>query len=116
MKKSLFALSAVALSLATVLTGCVERRVVYVSSPPPSPGPPPADIVVSETPPPLQQEVIVASPGPAYYWVPGYWSWQGRWIWVRGAWTIRPHPHAVYVAGRWAHRGHGYVWIGGHWR
>jgi hypothetical protein len=115
MKKSIFGLSLIALSLAAILTGCVHRRVVYLSTPP-QPGPPPVDVVVSQAPPPAQQEVIVASPGPSYYWVPGYWSWQGHWIWVRGAWTLRPHPRAVYVAGRWVHRGHGYVWVSGRWR
>lgn|SRR5579883_1094036 len=106
---SLF-LAAATLSLAP---GCVERRVEYIQAPPPPPG---GEVVVNEAPPAPPQEVIVASPGPEYVWTPGYYTWRGGWVWVRGAWVIRPHPHAVWVAGHWGLRGHGYVWIGGHWR
>ena len=103
------------LGLATValFAGCVERRVVYVQTPPPGPS---GEVVVSEAPPAPPQEVIVAAPGPGYVWVPGYYSWQGHWVWMRGAWVVRPHPYSVWVGGHWGRRGHGYVWVGGHWR
>jgi hypothetical protein len=97
-----------------LFVGCVERRVVYVQSPPPAPAM--AEIVVSQAPPTPPQEVIVAAPGPGYVWVPGYYQWHGRWVWERGAWVVRPHPHAVWVGGHWDRRGHDYVWRGGHWR
>jgi len=94
--------------------GCVERRVVYV--PQPTGGPPPAETVVAEAPPPPQTEVIVTAPGPEYVWVPGYWAWNGRWVWIGGRWGSRPHPHAVWVGPRYVRRAHGYVYVHGYWR
>ena len=115
-----FIFATLLVGVVTIFTGCFllhhHQEGMSVSYPPSDAVSPPADIVVSEAPPPPAHEVIVASPGPAYSWVPGYWSWQGRWVWVRGAWVIRPDAHAVYVPGRWVHRGHGYVWNSGHWK
>jgi hypothetical protein len=66
---------------------------------------------------PPQVEVVPVSPGPNYYWVPGYWAWRGGgWIWIRGTWVLPPRHGAVWVSGHWAHHGHGYVWVGGGWR
>jgi len=52
---------------------------------PPAPTYVPAD----QTPPPPQVEVISVSPGPDYYWTPGYWGWNGGWIWIGGGWGLR---------------------------
>jgi len=98
-----------------LLSGCVEHRVVYVQGPPPVVAVAPSP-VVSQPPPAPVKEVVVAAPGPGYVWVPGHWSWHGRWVWVRGAWVAVPRRHAVWVPGYWAQRPQGYVWIGGHWR
>jgi hypothetical protein len=103
--------------------GCVTRT-VYVERPGATPSaevvtaPPTAsaEVVVQEPPPPLRTEVIVEPPGPGYVWTPGYWSWQGRWVWIGGRYVVRPHPHAVWVTGRWVRRGHGHVWVAGRWR
>lgn len=122
-------------------SGCVERRIVYVPStqPPPAvvyqsgpavvqaPAPPPgtatppppdptAPVVVSQIPPAPPVEVIPPPPSPEYAWTPGYWTWQGRWVWVRGVWVVPPRPHAVWGRGHWARHGRGYVWVGGSWR
>ncbi len=113
MKKSVFGLGMLGFSL-VVLTGCYERR-VYVQGPPVAVYEP-AGVVVTAAPPAPRPEVIVAAPGPAYVWCPGYWSWQGRWVWVSGAWAVRPHTGARWVPGYWTHRGHGYVYFSGHWR
>ncbi len=117
-------------SLALV-AGCVERRVEYVpvqtapvvvqAAPPtgvePVPGSPAAaPTVVYQTPPPPQVEVVPMSPGPGYAWVPGYWGWNGEWVWVSGRYVVRPHAHAVWVRGHWSPHGRGYVWVGGRWR
>jgi hypothetical protein len=97
-----------------LFVGCVERRTVYVQTP--APPPVSAEVVVNEAPPAPPREMIVVAPGPDYVWVPGYYAWHGRWVWMRGAWVVRPRPHAVWVSGHWAPRAHGYVWTGGHWR
>jgi hypothetical protein len=67
-------------------------------------------IEVGGGPPGLRVEAAVASPGPGYYWVPGYWDWVGAdWTWVPGSWVRPPRAHAVWVAPRYDHRR-------GHWR
>jgi len=105
--------------LVTLGSGCVERRVEYVPVPSQQVISSPADAsVVTEAPPPPQVEVVPVAPGPEYVWTPGYWTVGvgGRWVWVGGRYAARPHPHAAWVAGHWARHGHGYVWVGGHWR
>jgi hypothetical protein len=115
-------------TVAALLAGCVERRVVYVPQPAPaSPStvvaaPPPQVEVAPETPPPgeipppLQTEVVTVAPGAEYVWMPGVWVWRGRWIWGPGHWVIGPHPHAVWFPGRWERHGRRSVWVGGYWR
>ena len=58
--------------------------------------------VVAVAPPPLQAEVIVAPPGPGYFWIGGYWNWLGG----RHAW----------VGGRWESQRSGYQWAPHQWR
>jgi hypothetical protein len=91
--------------LASVLffTGCYHSASVgvYVSTPPPPP--------IAET--------IVVSPGPGYYWVPGYQSWNGvRYVWSPGHWERVPVGRRRWIPGHWAHNGRGWYWIEGHWR
>ncbi len=83
---------------------------------PPAPAPPTTSTIIEQAPPAPQVEVVPISPGPNYYWVPGYWSWNGGWVWVGGHWAARPWTGAVWVGGGWARHGRGYIWIGGHWR
>lgn len=74
-------------------------------------------VTVAQAPPPPQAEAIPISPGPGYYWTPGYWAWQGNnWVWIGGAWVVRPGPGVVWVPGHWVRHGHGWIWVGGHWR
>ena len=87
-----------------------------VSAPVPQPVTPAPAVVAPAAPPPLQVEVAPVPPGPDYVWMPGYWSWNGAWVWVGGNYVVRPRPHAVWVGGHWTRHGRGYVWIGGHWR
>ena len=104
--------------LTSFLSGCVQRRVVYVRDPVVAPGPPPAmeEVVITRPPPAPQVEIVGPAPGPDHVWVPGCWEWRGAWVWVGGRWAIGPHPHAHYVPGRWNRHGHSYVWIRGYWR
>jgi len=100
------------LAVVSLLSGCVERRVVVRERVPAEP----AQVVVTEAPPAPQVEVAPASPGPEYVWVGGYWSWQGRWVWMPGRWALRPAHHSVWVPGHWAARRRGWVWVQGHWQ
>ena len=105
-------LASIALSL---ISGCVERRVVVRERVPVLPAGRVVE-VVPEAPPPPQQEVIVEAPGPDYVWIGGYWVWQGRWVWSPGHWVARPYVGAVFAPGHWIHRGHRWAWEPGHWR
>ena len=105
----------IALALLVGMLGCAKHHQAKMSTPVEVP-PPPVEVYVNEAPPRMPTETTGPAPAPSYCWVPGYWAWQGSWVWVRGAWVIPPHPHATYVPGRWTHRGHGYVWTSGHWR
>jgi hypothetical protein len=101
-----------------LLAGCVEREVVYRDRPAP---PPSQQIVVEDTtpaPPPVQVEVVTEAPGPleVWFWVPGCWEWRGSWVWAGGHWAERPHRGAIWVRSGWVVRGHGRVWVSGHWR
>ena len=108
-------------AMVALTVGCAERRVVYVPVHQAPPGmmatnAPAGPVVVDQAPPSAQVEVIPATPGPAYYWVPGYWGWQGGgWVWIRGAWVLPPWHGAVWVHGGWyRHRGH-WVYRAGRW-
>ncbi|HEX3627703.1 MAG TPA: hypothetical protein VH280_20025 [Verrucomicrobiae bacterium] len=92
------------ISLAACLAlfaGCVTEQ-----APPPGP----------ESPPPPETEVIPPQPNVTFVWTPGFWDWQGRWIWRSGYWGPRPRPGAVWVQGRWVHHGHRDVWVRPHWQ
>lgn len=72
---------------------------------------------VGGPPPGLRAEVAVTSPGPGYYWVPGYWDWANAdWTWVPGAWTRPPRDRAVWVAPRYDHRRGHWRYQRGHWQ
>jgi hypothetical protein len=78
--------------------------------------PPPLNVAGVEQPPPAPRvEVVTVAPGPDYYWVGGYWRWNGSWVWVSGRWVVRPWHGAVWAGGHWDRHGHGYVWVDGHW-
>ena len=90
--------------------------------PPPAPAPvpmqpPPQTVVVAPSAPPAALvEVIPYAPDPTYVWAPGYYTWNGGWVWVGGRYIVRPRPGVVWVGGHWGRHGRGYVWIGGGWR
>ncbi len=116
-------------------------QVVYAPQPgqpmPPS-GPPPGTIYQPSTPPPgaMQQpqvveqqpiivqsappapivEAVPVSPGVEFVWTPGYWGWNGRWVWMSGRWAHPPRGHSVWVRGGWNRHGGGYRWEPGRWR
>ena len=114
MKKSIFIKSALIAATLPFFAGCVEREVVYRDRPAPG------TVIVEQPsePPPPQTEIITVAPGPLalWFWAPGCWEWRGHWVWNGGHWIARPHPRAVWVSSGWVHRGHGHVWVAGHWR
>ena len=99
----------------TAPTPAPDAAAAPSAAPTPEAPPPPA-VVAPTAPPPPQVEVVTVAPGPAYVWAPGYWSWNGSWVWIRGSWVIRPHYGAIWVGPHWIRHGHGYVWVRGHWR
>src|SRR5687767_7178753 len=101
-------LAAIVTGAALLSPGCARRERVVYRDPPPVVVQQPR-VVVTHPPPPPQGEVIPPPPGRGYAWVPGYWTWNGRWLWVSGAWVPNPHPRARYVPGHWARRRGGYV-------
>jgi len=70
--------------------------------------------------PPAPPREVVPPPPPEHRdwaWHAGFHRWEGdHYVWVPGYYVAPPHPHAVWVAGHWAHRGGEYVFVEGHWR
>jgi len=98
--------------------------VVVQAAPPPvvvQAGPPPPPVAetfqVEVEPPAPVVEAVPVAPGPDFFWIGGRWSWQGRWVWVRGHFERHPHwhPGGYWEAGHWD-REHGhFVWHEGRW-
>jgi hypothetical protein len=116
MNKSFIACSVLFIAILALVTGCAEPSSNVHH--PVAPGDQPGARVVYQAPPPPQEQASVRAPGPeyAYSWIPGYWTWQGKWVWANGTWVPRPRPHAEWVPGQWAKRGHRYIWIRGRWQ
>lgn len=94
-------------------------RVNNTSIAPPLPEPPVA------APLPPEHEIAVAPPQtivevvppvrPGYFWIGGYWGWEGRrHVWIPGRWTIS-RPGYLWVAPRWEPYGHGWRFHEGRW-
>ncbi|MGA7284703.1 MAG: hypothetical protein WBW87_09215 [Candidatus Cybelea sp.] len=73
-------------------------------------------VYVQTAPPAPIYEVVPGAPGPNYYWVGGYWRWNGyRYVWAHGYYAAAPYSGAVWHAGHWAHDRYGWSWRAGHW-
>jgi hypothetical protein len=80
-------------------------------------GPPRAQVFVSIGPPRPIVERRIPAPGPGFFWVAGFHTWNGRsYAWVPGRWERIPPGRRSWVAGHWAHERRGYYWVDGHWR
>ena len=76
-----------------------------------------AQVVVTVRPPRPLAERRGPRPDARHVWVPGFQRWDGRaYAWQAGRWEAPPRPRARWVPPRWVHRGHGWVFIEGHWR
>lgn len=91
---------------ATLLGACVVA---------PAPGyPPPGPLVVAPPPAP-EVEVIGVAPAPGYFWIHGFWGWEGgRHVWVPGRWEA-PRPGYRWVPHAWVGEGNGYRLHPGRW-
>jgi hypothetical protein len=79
-----------------------------------------AQVVVRIGPPPPRPVERIPPPPPEHRdwaWHAGYHRWDGaHYVWVPGEYVAPPRPHAVWIAGHWARRNGGYVFVEGHWR
>ena len=99
------------LLLASALGGAIASGAILPAAAQVSGG-----IYIQTGPPAPMYEPVPAMPGPGYYWVPGYWSWNGyRYIWVHGRYSYPPYSGATWHPGHWAHNGYGWYWRPGHW-
>ncbi|MCS6799743.1 MAG: hypothetical protein NZ898_14720 [Myxococcota bacterium] len=75
----------------------------------------PAYVEVDSECPAPQQEAAVEASVQGVVWVPGYWDWRGRWVWVAGHFQrvrsgyVWQPPVCVFVAGK-------YRYHPGYWR
>jgi hypothetical protein len=83
---------------------------------------PEADIVAEQTttaptaPPPVKVEAPPAAPVATVVWVPGFWQWDGAaWIWIGGAYQLRPTASLTWRAPAWKPRGSVHVLVPGAW-
>jgi hypothetical protein len=73
-------------------------------------------VYVQTGPPAPIYETVPASPGSGYYWVGGYYRWNGyRYVWVPGHYAGRPYAGAVWRPGHWVQGPNGWYWRAGHW-
>lgn len=104
------------IALATLVSGCVQERVVHDR---------PVivehrvvqrddvEVVAPRPPPPRIEERVELRPG--YVWSRSYWRWNGHdYVMVRGHWEpLRVGYH--YVHPHWEQRGDGWHWRAGVW-
>ena len=70
--------------------------------------------VQTATPPPPQVEVVPPAPGPAYFWIAGYWRWEGgAHVWVPGYWEAA-QPGRRWVPAHWVASGAASRYVPGH--
>jgi hypothetical protein len=73
-------------------------------------------VYAERRPPPDRVEVVVASPGPGYAWVPGYWRWEHHdYFWTPGRWVRVHRGYHRWAPGHWEHRAHQWYWVEGRW-
>ena len=76
------------------------------------------NIGVEAGPPPIPREVIVASPGPGFIWLGGFWDGApGHYQWTRGHWERPPQGRTHWNAPHWDRDRNGhYRKTEGRWR
>jgi WXXGXW repeat (2 copies) len=97
--------AAIVAALSVSLSACVvyPARGYYIGGP------------VAVAPPPVQVETYGVAPAPGYFWVGGYWGWEGgRHVWHGGRWEA-PRAGYRWEPHRWVHERDGWHLSGGHW-
>ena len=57
-------------------------------------------------------EARIATPGPGYVWVPGYYNWDGRaYAWAPGRWERPPRGRARWEPAHWAKERRGWFFV-----
>ena len=71
--------------------------------------------VVTVAPPAPQVDVVIAAPGPGYFWIGGHWGWLGgRHVWVGGRWEAH-RPGWRWAPFGWARHRRGWRAVPGRW-
>ena len=70
---------------------------------------------VTVAPPAPRVEVVGVAPAPGYFWISGFWNWEGeRHSWVPGRWEA-PREGYRYEPHRWEQEGGGWHLRPGRW-
>jgi hypothetical protein len=89
-----------------------EEVVAPVESPPP--------VIAVEIEPPMVEPPPIEVPPPQpdidWFWVGGFWTWQGQWVWVHGRWREPPQVGYFWCQPYYENRGGAVVFVSGHWR
>jgi hypothetical protein len=73
-------------------------------------------VYIQTAPPAPIYETVPVAPGSGYFWVAGFWQWNGyRYAWVHGHYAYRPYAGAAWHAGHWVSGPRGWYWRTGHW-
>jgi hypothetical protein len=73
-------------------------------------------VYIQTAPPAAIYEAVPVAPGPGYFWVGGFWQWNGyRYAWTRGHYAYRPYAGAAWHAGHWVNGRRGWSWRAGQW-
>lgn len=88
-----------------LLSGCVV-----------APARPVAEVRIGVEPPPPRVEAPPPPPASTWYWVNGYWRWEGNaYAWTPGHW-VEPRVGEVFVPAVWRFEGGAWVLHPAHWR
>src|SRR5580765_2778377 len=74
-------------------------------------------VYVRSGPPPVRAEAVLASPGPGYVWIPGFYRYErDNYVWIGGHYERAPRSRARWVPGHWENGRRGWYYVDGHWR